>query len=568
MLRSRLATGLLLTFTGFAVACGDSKVEEEGDVNIDNLRSNPNGEVSTTDPSARLLAGYNAFLDRASSSPCIAAQTPEQPSVGDVASTFYLRHVKTRDELAKELDVEVGASLSAPAGSVDASGKLVKTFKQSATTVTFLVRALRSYSVANRSPLGLTPEAKGLLENNNTPEFLKKCGGSFIQSVRYEAQVLAIMQFEAKNEESARKIAASLGGSSSQVVPVGNARADIKMKAEQTAQSENASLSLSVVASGFLSRGRTAGDIVGNTFEKIDELRTEMATSFDADLAADRRDYFANRARNVRAASVGQNSYAQISDAPNADFTGMTQTLAKAEEFVRYLGPVQLRMETAYNDEVMRFLNDSQFQYRYNLLNAPKKRTAELVPIAQRWATTFGPDGTRNPGSLIDPLRQSIDRCKSAASNGNYLLCKADADIDGKKTAADRALADYARSGRIVQVSAWMPTNEMSPEDKGSPEATHVSYRNAEDLCTQGGMRLPKRNEMPYLAPAVTALATPSGEVWFAADGSCTKPVYRNNSGQGQYLCGDTWNEFLPWVDDRAVVCVSRAGVVPALPAP
>src|SRR5690606_19040552 len=128
---------------------------------------------------------------------------------------------------------------------------------------------------------------------------------------------------------------------------------DLKTKAEQTAASEKASLSLTVLATGFLSQGRAAGDIVGNSFEKIDELRAEMAASFDADLAADRRDYFNNRARNARPAVVGQNSYAQIADAPNANFTMMTSTLARAEEFVRYLGPVQLRMETVYNDEVM-----------------------------------------------------------------------------------------------------------------------------------------------------------------------------------------------------------------------
>lgn len=561
----------LLAPTGLAVvalsvtACGSSESDDHAS-SPDELRADPSMTVSTTDASARLLAGYNAFLDHTTPMECVTQVAEQQPDVGDVRGTFYLRHVKTRQELAKELDVDVGVSLSAPAASGDVSTKLVKTFKQSSTTATFLVRAMRSYTVSNRSTIAMSDAAKLILVGGENGEpggergmqkFLQKCGGSYAKNVRYEAQVVALMTFETQTEESARKIGAALGAGSSQVVPLANARADIKTKAEEAARNEKAQLSLTVVASGFLTRGRAVGDVVEHSFESIDVLREDMATSFDADVAADRAGYFAHRGRNARPTFIGQSSYAELANAPAVDYTRLTSTLGRAEEFVRQLGPVQLRMETAYTDEVMRFLSDDSSQFRYNLVADPKIKTADLVPIAQKWAAKFGPDGTRQDGSLIEPLRMAIERCRGAAASGNYSACVTDQVIEGDKAAAEAALADYGRTGRIMKVSAWMPRLN-----------TTLSYRNAEDECVAASMRLPKRSEMKTIAPAVTALAGPQGEVWFASDNECAKPFYANGASQGAYGCADTTLEGLPYVGDRMVVCVNRGGPLGALPAP
>jgi hypothetical protein len=83
------------------------------------------------------------------------------------------------------------------------------------------------------------------------------------------------------------------------------------------------------------------------------------------------------------------------------------------------------------------------------------------------------------------------------------------------------------------------------------------------------GLRLPKREEMKFVGPFIQATATPSGmaapapgEVWFAADGKCAKPYYKNGNGQGEEACDTDALELLPYVGDRPVVCVGKGGPI------
>lgn len=551
--------GTILATAAALSACTTSG--DDGESTSPNaLRSDPSASVTTTDPGVHLLAGFNAFLDRATPTECVHAESPVQPDVGAVDGSFYLRHVRSRDDLAKELDIDVSAALTVPQGSVDASTKIVKTFKQSSTTVTFLVRSFRSYVVSNRATVKLTDDARGMLERGAMNEFVTKCGGAFAQNVRYGAEVLALMQFEAKTEESAQKIRTSFGGKAGAPSVInGSASIEIKQQAEQTASTNDASLSLTVATSGFVSNGQTAGDLVDATFEKIDLLRDELASSWDKDIAGDRADYFNRRDRNVKPSVVGQASYAALSNAPSGvDYSLITAPLRRAEEFVRTIAPIYLRMEAVNTDEVAKFLSDQNNQFRYNLASNPQLRTSDLIPIAQRWAVKFGPDGSRQNGSLIAPLRMAIERCTStAAGTGDYTSCAITAAIEHDKDAAETALNDYGKTGRIVPVTAWTP--ELG---------RLVSYRDAESECGKDGGRLPKRYELTYIAPAITALTGERGEAWFAADTECKKPYYANGSGQGQTGCADRWSEAIPFIDDRPVVCIARSGPIVALTAP
>jgi hypothetical protein len=555
---------LLLAASALSALAACSARSDESYEGDGELRSDPNAVVPTTDPSAHLLSGYNALLDRATSSACVAPDGAPMFNVGDVRGEFYLRHISSKEDLAKQLDVDVGASLKLPRASGDASVKLVNSFKRSATTVTFLVRAVRSYTVTNRRALTMTAPAREMLERRAYDEFLRKCGGSYIAGVRYEAEVLGLMQFECQSEEVARSVQTAIGGEGTAVTKnIGSARADLKAKAEQTAVKNNASLTLTVVTAGFLPQTAKTGDVAEHTFEKIDELRGEMNKSFEEDLARDRADYAGNGQRNVKASIVTQGGYAQIKDAPDADYARMTTTLARAEEFFRSVATTQLRMESLYADEIERFLSDPKYRFRYNLTSKPKLRLADLVPVAQSWAEKFRPDGERGAGTLVEPLRAAVERCLTAAGAGTYSACTTDPVLDRAKGEAEDALAQYAAEGRIVWMSSWQPRLNT----------TH-SYRNAEPECqgvlatTGTMMRLPKRSEMPYIAPAVTAMGGPAGEVWFAGDAQCAKPFFKNDAGQGYYGCADTTTEPLPYVGDRPVLCVSLGGPVGPLSRP
>ena len=547
---------VLASLVGSVIFLGCGAHPDEGQSADSDLRSNPSAQVSTNDPNVRVLGGFTAFLDQATSAACIIAPGAPFVDIGNVTGSFYLRQVKTRADLAKELDVDVSASVKAPEGSIDGSVKLVNSFKSSSTTVTFLVRSLRSYTATNRSDAQLSPLALDVLGRGAMGEFLQKCGASWAKSIRYEAQVVALLEFEAKTEESARSIATSFGGATPSILKtVASASADLKSKAEATASANDATLSLSISATGFVTNGRKVSqDIADHSFEKVDELNADLEASFNADVAADRAGYATNSARNARAALVGQASYSSLGNAPTADYASLGKMIQKGEEFVGAISPIYLRLNHAYTDEVAAFLADTNNQFRYNLASAPQVTTASLVPIAQTWESRFGADGG---DSLVAPLREAIDDCTSAAANGSYDECVTSPSLEEAKAAATSALATYGREGRILPVIAWMPTTGAT-----------MSFGYAEGACEKIDMRLPTRAEAPFIAPAVSALAQPYGEVWIAADASCPKPVYANAHGESAFRCGDSAGEALPYVGDRPVVCVSRSGPMAAVAAP
>src|SRR5687768_10018726 len=102
--------GLAALRLGFVVVmgtgCTASVDEEEATATSpDELRSDPSATVPTADPSVTLLIGYNAFLDQPKTTPCVSVAGAKPPQIGAVQGSFYLRQVKTREELATELDV-------------------------------------------------------------------------------------------------------------------------------------------------------------------------------------------------------------------------------------------------------------------------------------------------------------------------------------------------------------------------------------------------------------------------------------------------------------------------------
>jgi hypothetical protein len=561
MLASRVVTGLLFCTAALLGGCS-APLDEEAEATPEALgqrRTGPTKTVSTTQP-VRRLQGYNAFRDSATSADCVEPKV--QPEAGEVTSSFYLKHVETREELAKELGVDLAATLSVPAGSGNAAIGFMKSFKQNASTASFLVRAVRSYTVTNRAELSLSSFALELVEQGDHEQFLQKCGGSYIKSVRYETQVLGLMQYEAQSAVSAAEIVTNIsGGVNKAVEVVGDAKGELKAKASRLEEQHGATMSLRVEASGFLPSTSSEG-ATSDTFEKIDALRAEMNAAFERDLREDARDYFRHRdapvaagapdreLRRSRSVSVTQGPYNELANAPRDRlFARVTETLQRAEEFVREIEPLELRMTWAQQDEISSFLQ-SQQTYAFNRTVDPLSETSGLVALGQEWDVKFGSDPTR---SLIGPLRNAVERCRTAAGNGNYGACTGDRALTGHLTRAEAALEEYARAARIVRLSARMPRDRT------------FYHRNADNECASVSMRLPRRSEAIYVAPMVTALAGPEG-VWLAGDAQCKKPFLKMNEGVSTVGCADgVVPNPLDW---RKVVCVGRSGPVPALRAP
>ncbi len=502
-------------------------------------RHNPNSTQLTNDPGVKLLSGYNAFLDAASVARCVApGSSPETVAVGEIETEFYLKKVSSKEDLAKELNIELGASLKLPSASANVGLKLVNSLKRSSSSVNYVVRAVSRYTATSQGEPRLSDE--GLKWTDSPAAFLEKCGASFVSSVQYEAQVVGLLQFETHSENAVRDIEASLGGEGK--VAAVEAGASIKTKVGKLTEKNNASLSVSVFTSGLDSdKPITVGGVAEDTFAKIDELRAQMATSVARDREADHKDYFKSTKRSARSIRITQRSYALLPNTPpgSAAVREAVLTLQRSEEFFRPVATAQVRMERVHEEEIQEFLKDVKEQHRYNIVGKPELTTAALGPIAKAWAAKFRPE----EGTLVAPLRRALSACQTNAANGDYSACTSDKATDGDIAAAVSGVTEYLASGRIVRMN-------LTPAAGGA-----MRHGDANAACAKMGMRLPKYTELRAVAPAVGALGGEAG-MWFAADNRCDTPFFANDRGQGAASCDAT----LLGTTKRRALCVPNDG--------
>lgn len=552
----RLAFTVVATLAAASAGCMDSESEERsGEGASAAFRTDPHAVVPTTGTGVELLSGYNAFLDAAGSMRCVEGEETLRANVTDIRSELYIVQVSSREELAKELDVDVSASVKLPRASADASMKLVKSMKRTSNQASYVVRARRSYAVSPRGRIRLTEGARAVLETGNTSEFLRKCGGSFVSSLRYEGQVVGLLTFETSSEESAKSVKTAVGIEGKAAVSGGVA--SLESKFGEIATKNRANLSLNVIASGFTTeKGIKAEDATENTLRKIDELRGELEKSIDRNATADRDGYFANGMRAARAVQVTQASYGQLENAPpQFNYQRLTVTLTRAEEFFLELATAQLRMEAVHTDEIQPFLSDPE-AFRYNVTPRSKTTTEAVRAVARRWATPFRPDGTTADGSLVEPLRMHNARCLASAAAGTYESCTTDVVIEGDVSAATKALAAYGKEGRLARLVVAQPTKDT------------MSHYRASGVCEAIGMRLPRVGELQAVAPVAAAWGGELAEVWAAADASCAKPFLSNPNGEAAVRCAAALTEPAPFVDDKRTICVGLSGPLPTLAAP
>jgi hypothetical protein len=547
---STLALGIVSAL-GLA-GCAFDPTEEDAEADHGELRTDPIGRVSTNDTNVRLSAGFNALLDRATPGECVVPRGERSADVGGIEGKTYLRRIGSKDDLAKELEVDVAVSGKLPSVNAAASVKLVNTYKQSTTKVAFLLRDVRAYTVTDRSALSLTPEAARLASRAN--DFVLRCGGAYVQSITYRAEVAVILEFEARSVEDARKIETSLGVSAPGVPA--EVKTGLKTSVAELSQSHR--LSVTVAASGFVADTKLTEGMEQDTVGKFEGLRAQLDKSFRADLERDRGpgSWFANRKHDVVPAVVTQASYAALPGVIRRESFGkITQLLGDAEKFYAKHATLAARLDRVYNDEIRRFLDDSKNQFRYNTITAPKKTTSEVVVAARSYAAVIDP---RREGSVGHGVAKLAENCLRNAANGDYSACK-DTNEDWSG-AASALLAAYEREGRIVELAGFVPMSGTDPKT--------FSYRNAAPACAEWGMRVANRADLAWLAPMVDVVAAPAGEVWIAPEASCTTPYYSNDAGVAKFACETSAAEALPYVRDRPVICVPAIGAVPVLPSP
>lgn len=565
-------SGLLL----LGVAAGCSEPGEDAS-DSDDLQS----RIGAT-PTATLLEapqffdGYNTLLDDSSPS-CVTPAGGNGPAftVGNITDDSKGSYVESREDLAKQLGLDLGLTLDYGVAHGNGALNLLRSFKKSNSSVNILIKVAQSYSVTSTRNAALTPDALAALKDPNA--FMAKCGDSFIRGVRYQAALTVLIHFEAANEDQAKQISADLGGKGASVaIPID---ASMKAKLEKTASTKGVVATASLTSTGFIAPDASVGAVTSSgitpeMFAKIESLRTQLGKSLMNDACMDATNgqcdgtpavgYDKNTRRNAQAVAVSVTSYSKASNAPvnvggKDPYGQMRDTLVKVEKYVRGYKTLENRMEGAYYSEIEPVLQESpEGRAEYNLAPpaAPVESSDDIQRIAQSWQQKFQPTQVGDGGTVANKLRSVIEDCTSNAKHGNYAGCHMGAD--------PATLADYKAISK--EIDNYIATGRIIPMRYA--DAGLVRASNAKGACATKGLRLPKSGEVVRLSPPLRLLQ--DNRAWFDDDkNQCSGKDALYDASKG-IASGMTCNESTlnpsSWLSVHAV-CIPPAGVFGTIPA-
>lgn len=579
-----------------------------------------NGDIlPTKNSNAFLLSGYHTLFDKTTNTPCVVPL--DEPgvaafTVGNVSETFQLAYVTSREELARELGIDIG--LKVRYGPIAGEGALnfVNTFSSTSRSVTFLLEATQEYTVINRRGVLLTDDAvEGLGEGANS--FTRTCGTNYVNGVRYGASLLLLITYKATTEESAMSMRAALGvDASAAASPVSG---DIKMRLEQASMLEGVTVIVKAASEGmFLDPGQTGlvegliGSSIDNgLFDQVDAIRSTMAESVQRDACRDAGvgecdgepapGYFANTHRDARATGVYLGFYDSL---PNAKWEGevnpfqqVRDRVSHVERFVRDYTEIQIRYEDIFFNEVKPFQDASPAQKTlYNIAppGEPVRTSAELMDIAMELDDMFYPPQGSVVGWKMGEVIDRIQDCWDQASIDLFTSCTAndepyapagealpEGELEPEQTQQWNELYDligqYNDNFRILPISARAGTEAVIFPDAAAHCASLES-----DAEIQ--YRLATRQELALIAPFIGfgnvdwSGAFQPHATWYTPNAANACPVdkpfplYVNEpqEPESDFRCIEeidaSWWEF--WADDEwhaVPICVPSTGPIPVV---
>jgi hypothetical protein len=563
------------------VACDDgttSSRDETEEVDTGKGDGFGNAEVvSTQNASVKLLGGYNELFDKTTSN-CVVADGPAtvgtRLSVGQLHEQFGVYYVRSREDLANKLGIDLSATAKLPV-IVDAHGtfSLLNSVRTSDTSVNLLLAIRQDYTVANRATIHLTPNAQEWVAAGNVKQLVRTCGTHWVDGVRFGGYVYVVLGFHATTREAADQIAGDLGVNVG--LPQLSFGVDFKAKAESSALRDDVEVTMHVVTAGVSPRTTdfvamlTEHGVTKTGLAVVDGIRDELSQSMANDRCRDSGEglcddgliapvdgYLGNALRHAIPTGVQLGFYDALDNAtPRIDVEDPFETLAErsiaVRKYFRDYSELRERIARVYLGEVAAFLHaPAAIQPTFNvaLPGEPATTVAELHDSATAWQDELA-IGERL-GTRLRDVVDEIDECGSLASVNILSACL---DVDARTTAAyvaaEAALDDYAQTARIL------PLRMLT----GAP----VTATQASSSCTAlaKGYRLPNAEEAALFKPWLATQGS-GAAFWVASDDPsvvCSVAAYAAKpDGTAALACKAA-------AQKHATVCVDAAGPVPNL---
>ncbi|MFO0666617.1 MAG: hypothetical protein U0174_21860 [Polyangiaceae bacterium] len=530
-------------------------------------------QLSTTESGIRLASGYDSLFD-VKKNDCVKGVESRPPLVGQPTAQTTIKQIRSDSELSKELGIDVAVSVKVPTVSVQASTSLMKSYKNSATTLYYLIQATQSYAVSQNGDVALQNSALSDLSRRPSA-FFTKCGDKFVSSITFQARIFAFVSFKTSSVERASSLQASISGSGNFGATAVDA--SVKSKLSRASKQSDVETTVRVITNGFdVSSSDPLLGVSGTLDDKlrrIDEVGGAMARSVAADRAKDTADYANNNSRSAIPVAIAVASYGIATNAREqfgAVFAKQQETLRKAETYIRTLSQLKHRMDRAYIDDISTFLGETdEGRAGYNLLPPalPVRFTSELGPIASAWASHFRPDDEDGVGTDIQLVSNAIARCVDSAKEGNYSNCgqTTSATSLSEYQLALASLKVYGATGRIGKLRFYVMK-------RGANQGYPAAYAACKDNSGWTD-RLPTPDEAMRLAPLVASYGGGTDKtIWTGDAPSCAAtrneglPTYSNPlDGRVNPSFGcKSMNGILS--HREAVVCVPQSGPVGVRP--
>lgn len=554
--------------------------------------------VPTANGNVALRSGFHTLYDKTHSR-CVSPMEGSLGSpitVGESSRSFDIAYVRSREELAKELGIDLGLKVRYPSLAGDLGFELLDEFSATTRKVSFLLEVREDYVVRNKHPMELNGTGLKKLAAG-AKQFTRVCGTHYVSGIRYGAQLFLLITYDAGDESTAKQIRSTMSVTRAAV----DATPDLGVRMANAARLGNVGVTVRVASRGFsLGDGEANGNVIAQllgggginswTLDVIEDIRQDMEDSVARDLCRDLGEgdcgdmkapgYFDNAQRFARPTGVEIGFYDAL---PNADVEGRNSEdvfetvidhLTDVERYVRDFAELEERMTVAYQNDLQPFLLAPSGEKAAFNLAPPAEALRDpfaLADVADEWTHAFRPHSGSQVGDLVKDATETIEDCWTKASVSIDVQCS-EMGTRGEDTEAwktiDAELARYHEEARIQPlryvVGPSVPT-----------------LAEAEGVCaalTIGGdpVRLPDGDEVWRLAPLLgygdleSAPAEIPHAAWYRDELACAEeagmPYLVNDPADEDAKLG--CQEDAPMAPTIATVCVPTTGPQPLEPMP